>query len=167
MLAAVVLILPVLMYGNSRMGLKIKMRLNYYRYIHCTCIYNMYITHTLPHTLTHTHSLTHTPSHTHTHTHTHTPSHTHTRMHTHTHTHQRWSNFVQEVDPDVITGYNIVNFDLPYLLNRAKKLKVYTYLCRYYTCIYMYLQKYPVKYKTDRAKKLKVQICVDIFYVQK
>ena len=37
---------------------------------------------------------------------------------------QEWSNFVQEVDPDVVTGYNIVNFDLPYLLNRAKVLKV-------------------------------------------
>ena len=29
-----------------------------------------------------------------------------------------------ETDPDVITGYNIVNFDLPYLLNRATTLKV-------------------------------------------
>ena len=28
------------------------------------------------------------------------------------------------VDPDVITGYNIINFDLPYLLNRAAALKV-------------------------------------------
>lgn len=27
-------------------------------------------------------------------------------------------------DPDVITGYNITNFDLPYLLNRANALKV-------------------------------------------
>lgn len=27
------------------------------------------------------------------------------------------------MDPDVITGYNIVNFDLPYLLNRATTLK--------------------------------------------
>ncbi len=32
---------------------------------------------------------------------------------------------MQAVDPDIITGYNIVNFDLPYLLNRAKKLKVH------------------------------------------
>jgi DNA polymerase delta subunit 1 len=31
---------------------------------------------------------------------------------------------VNEADPDVITGYNIVNFDLPYLLNRAAALKV-------------------------------------------
>lgn len=27
------------------------------------------------------------------------------------------------VDADVITGYNIANFDIPYLLNRAKALE--------------------------------------------
>jgi DNA polymerase delta subunit 1 len=32
----------------------------------------------------------------------------------------KWKNFVLSVDPDVITGYNITNFDIPYLLNRAK-----------------------------------------------
>ena len=37
---------------------------------------------------------------------------------------RRWSEFVQEVDPDVIIGYNICNFDFPYLLDRAKHLKV-------------------------------------------
>ena len=37
---------------------------------------------------------------------------------------QEWSDFFQEVDPDVVTGYNIVNFDLPYLLNRASTKKV-------------------------------------------
>lgn len=35
-----------------------------------------------------------------------------------------WRNFIVDVDPDVIIGYNIVNFDLPYLINRAKALKV-------------------------------------------
>lgn len=35
-----------------------------------------------------------------------------------------WSDFVREVDPDIITGYNIQNFDLYYLLNRAKALRV-------------------------------------------
>lgn len=35
-----------------------------------------------------------------------------------------WSRFVRVSDPDVLTGYNIVNFDLPYLLDRAVKLKV-------------------------------------------
>lgn len=37
---------------------------------------------------------------------------------------QRWSDFLREVDPDVITGYNIQNFDFPYLMNRAKQLRV-------------------------------------------
>ena len=27
------------------------------------------------------------------------------------------------MDPDIITGYNIGNFDIPYLLNRAKTLE--------------------------------------------
>eukprot|EP00055_Hartaetosiga_balthica_P008997 m.34836 g.34836 ORF g.34836 m.34836 type:complete len:1078 (-) comp6562_c0_seq1:46-3279(-) len=34
-----------------------------------------------------------------------------------------WTAFLQECDPDIITGYNIANFDLPYLMNRAKHLK--------------------------------------------
>ena len=29
-----------------------------------------------------------------------------------------------KVDPDIITGYNINNFDFPYLLDRADALKV-------------------------------------------
>jgi DNA polymerase delta subunit 1 len=36
----------------------------------------------------------------------------------------QWANFVRESDPDIITGYNINNFDLPYLINRAKTLRV-------------------------------------------
>mmetsp|Transcript_69065 Transcript_69065/g.218444 ORF Transcript_69065/g.218444 Transcript_69065/m.218444 type:complete len:1084 (+) Transcript_69065:53-3304(+) len=35
-----------------------------------------------------------------------------------------WQQFLMQTDPDVIIGYNIVNFDLPYLINRAEKLKV-------------------------------------------
>ncbi|KAK3378546.1 DNA polymerase family B-domain-containing protein [Podospora didyma] len=35
-----------------------------------------------------------------------------------------WQKFLQKVDPDIITGYNISNFDFPYLLERAKHLKV-------------------------------------------
>lgn len=34
----------------------------------------------------------------------------------------KWQQFLLEVDPDILTGYNIVNFDLPYLLNRASAL---------------------------------------------
>jgi DNA polymerase delta subunit 1 len=37
---------------------------------------------------------------------------------------QEWSDFIEEVDPDVIIGYNIANFDFPYLMDRAKILKV-------------------------------------------
>ncbi|KAF7193604.1 DNA polymerase delta catalytic subunit [Pseudocercospora fuligena] len=35
-----------------------------------------------------------------------------------------WKDFIEEVDPDVIIGYNIANFDFPYLLDRAAHLKV-------------------------------------------
>ncbi|KAH9257815.1 hypothetical protein BASA81_003833 [Batrachochytrium salamandrivorans] len=35
-----------------------------------------------------------------------------------------WSELVRTSDPDLFTGYNIQNFDLPYLMNRAKELKI-------------------------------------------
>ncbi|KAI5918903.1 DNA polymerase delta catalytic subunit [Camillea tinctor] len=35
-----------------------------------------------------------------------------------------WKEFLDKVDPDLITGYNISNFDFPYLLKRASHLKV-------------------------------------------
>lgn len=34
---------------------------------------------------------------------------------------------MQDVDPDIITGYNIVNFDLPYIINRSEALKMNKY----------------------------------------
>ncbi|KAI9308732.1 DNA polymerase family B-domain-containing protein [Cunninghamella echinulata] len=37
---------------------------------------------------------------------------------------QKWRDFFVEADPDVVIGYNINNFDFPYLLDRAKHLKV-------------------------------------------
>ena len=36
----------------------------------------------------------------------------------------KWREFVEQVDPDVVIGYNISNFDLPYLLDRAKALNI-------------------------------------------
>lgn len=36
-----------------------------------------------------------------------------------------WRDFLEKVDPDIITGYNIANFDFPYLLDRARHLKVH------------------------------------------
>lgn len=35
-----------------------------------------------------------------------------------------WRDFVREVDPDVVIGYNTANFDIPYLLDRAIALGV-------------------------------------------
>lgn len=36
----------------------------------------------------------------------------------------KWRDFLEEVDPDIIIGYNIANFDFPYLLDRADHLKI-------------------------------------------
>ncbi|OAD61418.1 DNA polymerase delta catalytic subunit [Eufriesea mexicana] len=36
----------------------------------------------------------------------------------------KWADFVRQLDPDIFTGYNINNFDFPYLINRAKHLNV-------------------------------------------
>lgn len=43
-----------------------------------------------------------------------------------------WKEFVLAVDPDILTGYNIVGFDLPYLIGRAEALdlKEFPYLGR-------------------------------------
>ena len=35
-----------------------------------------------------------------------------------------WHKFFMEVDPDIVTGYNIAQFDIHYLLERASVLKV-------------------------------------------
>ncbi|KAF1744027.1 hypothetical protein MXB_3756 [Myxobolus squamalis] len=35
-----------------------------------------------------------------------------------------WAKFIIEVDPDIITGYNIFNFDTPYIIDRAIHLNV-------------------------------------------
>lgn len=34
----------------------------------------------------------------------------------------KWSAFLRASDPDIITGYNVQNFDIPYLLDRAEVL---------------------------------------------
>lgn len=38
-----------------------------------------------------------------------------------------WRDFLERVDPDVIIGYNIANFDFPYLLDRANHLKCHNF----------------------------------------
>lgn len=34
-----------------------------------------------------------------------------------------WQEFLEEVDPDLVIGYNTANFDIPYLMDRARKIK--------------------------------------------
>ncbi|KAJ3342891.1 DNA-directed DNA polymerase delta [Entophlyctis luteolus] len=36
----------------------------------------------------------------------------------------KWAEFIRICDPDIVTGYNIQNFDFPYLLERAATLRV-------------------------------------------
>merc|ERR1712223_571857 len=45
---------------------------------------------------------------------------------------ENWAEFIRVSDPDIITGNNINNFDLPYLINRANHLKArnFTFLGR-------------------------------------
>ena len=40
---------------------------------------------------------------------------------------QAWRNFLVEVDPDIITGFNTVNFDFPYIIHRANNLMMRNY----------------------------------------
>ncbi|KAF8964418.1 ribonuclease H-like domain-containing protein [Flammula alnicola] len=38
-----------------------------------------------------------------------------------------WQKFFVEVDPDIVIGYNITQFDIPYLLNRARTLGLHDF----------------------------------------
>lgn len=46
---------------------------------------------------------------------------------------QKWRDFVSEVDPDLVIGYNISGFDFPYIMDRAQALKLekFPYLGRF------------------------------------
>eukprot|EP00871_Galdieria_phlegrea_P003137 jgi/Galph1/3824/GphlegSOOS_G2464.1 len=43
---------------------------------------------------------------------------------------EAWVSFLLTADPDIMTGYNIVNFDLPYLLNLFLKISNFPFLGR-------------------------------------
>ncbi len=38
---------------------------------------------------------------------------------------EAWQNFIHAVDPDVLTGFNILNFDLWFIIERAQKLTTF------------------------------------------
>ena len=40
---------------------------------------------------------------------------------------EKWRDFILAVDPDIITGFNIVNFDIPYIINRSIALQMNKY----------------------------------------
>ena len=40
---------------------------------------------------------------------------------------QAFQTYLQEIDPDILTGYNIAQFDLPYLIERGETLDLYQY----------------------------------------
>lgn len=37
---------------------------------------------------------------------------------------KEFRNFVKMIDPDILTGYNVQNFDMPYLIDRAEALTI-------------------------------------------
>lgn len=39
---------------------------------------------------------------------------------------REWTNFIMKEDPDILTGYNINNFDIPYIIDRTKFLRIGT-----------------------------------------
>ena len=40
-----------------------------------------------------------------------------------------WAKFLRKIDPDIVTGYNIINFDLPFLIDRAEYLEISGFSC--------------------------------------
>ena len=49
----------------------------------------------------------------------------------------KWRSFVVACDPDIVTGYNIANFDFPYLLNRAKVNNIFNAIILYFIIVFI------------------------------
>lgn len=63
--------------------------------------------------------------------------------------------FVVAADPDVLTGYNINNFDLPYLIHRAEALKLQSFL---------YLGRIKnVRSRVSTQKRRQLCVCLTLF----
>jgi len=71
---------------------------------------------------------------------------------------KEWNNFIIDLDPDIITGYNINMFDLPYLINRAEALNVkdFNKLSR------VKISKSKVKHNKSKVKGFKNREFIDI-----
>ena len=71
---------------------------------------------------------------------------------------REWRAFVKDIDPDIITGFNINMFDIPYLINRANELNVkeFPFLSRIITT------QSKVKHKTSKVKGFMNRDNIDI-----
>lgn len=70
----------------------------------------------------------------------------------------QWRHFILDLDPDIITGYNINMFDIPYLINRATQLKIrdFNKISR------MHISQSKVKHNKSKVKGFKNREFVDI-----
>ncbi|KAM0676171.1 hypothetical protein GVAV_000134 [Gurleya vavrai] len=81
-----------------------------------------------------------------------------------------WSNYLKEINPDIITGYNIKNFDFPYLLERAEKLKLneFAYIARKEKAVKAKEQFFSSRQIGSRASKdvdIDGRLIFDMFHV--
>ncbi|KAM0687236.1 DNA-directed DNA polymerase delta, partial [Conglomerata obtusa] len=81
-----------------------------------------------------------------------------------------WSKYFVRLDPDIITGYNIKNFDFPYLLERAEKLKLneFSFLARKAKIVKAKDQFFSSRQIGSRASKdveIDGRIIFDMFHV--
>ncbi len=79
---------------------------------------------------------------------------------------------IRKEDPDIITGYNIFGFDFDYMMNRSKKLGIYTQFSRFsrikgHVCKYMEqkLQSHAMGHNNLKYYHTPGRICIDLMKV--
>ncbi|XP_026684257.1 DNA polymerase delta catalytic subunit-like [Diaphorina citri] len=83
----------------------------------------------------------------------------------------KWSAFIRELDPDIFTGYNIQNFDFPYLINRAKHLGVknFTFLGRVKDIRSVikdsFIQSKQMGKRENKTINFEGRVCFDLLFV--
>uniref|UniRef100_A0A8D8RYY1 DNA polymerase delta catalytic subunit n=1 Tax=Cacopsylla melanoneura TaxID=428564 RepID=A0A8D8RYY1_9HEMI len=83
----------------------------------------------------------------------------------------KWAAFIRELDPDIFTGYNIQNFDFPYLINRAKHLGVqnFTFLGRVKNIRSViketFIQSKQMGKRENKSINFEGRVCFDLLFV--
>ncbi|SJL11110.1 uncharacterized protein ARMOST_14513 [Armillaria ostoyae] len=82
---------------------------------------------------------------------------------------EAWQNFVHAVDPDVLTGYNILNFDLWFIIERSQRLTTFNVdlgrskgsLTTHVNCIF-----HSDKYGSREGKNVQIpgRVVLDLFH---